>query len=183
MPKKAKINTWTKFWRLVIIRETLSRVTPWWTTKRYFECKCECWVIKEYMMTHLKSWKVISCWCFRSEKMKWMIWKKHYQWKWWQNLKSQIRWSNQYKDWRTSCYERDNYTCQISGQKWWDLVVHHLNPFHIIVDDLDDNFRDSEILWDLDNGITLTKELHNIFHRKYWNKNFTKEDFNKFSKN
>lgn len=77
--------------------------------------------------------------------------------------------------------ERDNYTCQISGQRWGKLVVHHKKPFALIVDDLDyDTYLASEDLWNLDNGVTITEELHKQFHLKYWQTNFSEDDFEEF---
>jgi 5-methylcytosine-specific restriction endonuclease McrA len=89
-----------------------------------------------------------------------------------------IRNSEEYIQWRTKCFERDNYICQISWQKWWDLIIHHLIPFNIIISDLDiENYRECKLLWDINNWITITEELHNEFHKIYWKKNFTRENF------
>ena len=66
-----------------------------------------------------------------------------------------IRQSITYRDWRTKVFERDNYTCQLTGKKG-TLIVHHLN-----------NFANNEKLrFELDNGITLLRTVHYDFHKK-----------------
>lgn len=69
------------------------------------------------------------------------------------------------------CFERDNYTCQITDKKSkGDIVVHHINGFN----------------WDIDNrtninnGITLSNEIHKEFHKMYGKGNNTKEQFIEF---
>lgn len=81
-----------------------------------------------------------------------------------------IRASIEYKLWRKVVYERDNFTCQKTGQKGGELVVHHIN-----------NFADfPELRLAIDNGITLFKKAHQKFHKIYGNKNNTKEQLNEF---
>ena len=72
--------------------------------------------------------------------------------------------------WRTKIYERDNYTCQISGKKGIKLVVHHLEGFN----------NNKKLRFDINNGITLCKKIHILFHKKYGYFNNTKEQLNKF---
>jgi hypothetical protein len=82
----------------------------------------------------------------------------------------QLRKSFEYKLWRKSCFERDNFTCQKTGQIGGRLVVHHIN-----------NFADfPELRLAIDNGITLSKESHIEFHKKYGKHNNTKEQLEEF---
>ena len=76
--------------------------------------------------------------------------------------------------WRKEVYERDNYTCQISGLKIsGTLEAHHLY-----------NYADNKDLrTDINNGITLHKEIHKLFHKLYGYKHTTKEQFEEFRKN
>ncbi len=73
--------------------------------------------------------------------------------------------SFEYKFWRKSCFERDNFTCQKTGEYGGILVVHHIN-----------NFADfPELRFVISNGITLTKKAHDSFHKKYGKRNNTLE--------
>ena len=61
-----------------------------------------------------------------------------------------IRTSIEYKLWRKACFERDNFTCQITGTSGGELVVHHVN-----------NFADfPELRTAINNGITMRKKVH-----------------------
>jgi 5-methylcytosine-specific restriction endonuclease McrA len=202
--KKTIINKWSVFWRWTVLWEWIPKVEPSWRKRITLKVKCECWNIKNITKSILVSGKSLSCWCLQKEiaskiwKKTWPInaikyahwWNKGLYWinnpsyKWRTRLSINIRNSDEYKEWRTKCFERDNYTCQISWQKWWDIVVHHLEPFNLIISDLDiETYRNCELLWDINNWITITKELHNKFHKEYWKKYFTKEDFLEFKNN
>jgi len=81
-----------------------------------------------------------------------------------------IRKSLEYKLWRKACFERDSFTCQISGKNGGDLEVHHIN-----------NFADfPELRTTISNGITMTKKMHKLFHKIYGYKNNTKEQLADF---
>lgn len=95
----------------------------------------------------------------------------------WQNGKTSenetIRMSLEMKLFRKSCMERDDFTCQKTGQRGGKLVVHHIN-----------NFRDfPELRTSISNGITLSKESHIEFHKIYGFKNNTKEQLLEFLNN
>lgn len=76
----------------------------------------------------------------------------------------------EYNDFRKSVFERDNYTCQVTGVKGGDLVVHHLNSY----------CEHENLRLDINNGITLSKHIHKLFHDIYGYKNFTFKDFIEF---
>ena len=78
--------------------------------------------------------------------------------------------NREYKLWRKSVFNRDNYTCQISGQIGGELRCHHLNGYN----------WDTEHRLDINNGITLSKEIHDLFHSIYGKGNNTKEQFEEF---
>jgi 5-methylcytosine-specific restriction endonuclease McrA len=81
-----------------------------------------------------------------------------------------IRTSTNYLLWRKACMERDNFTCQKTGQYGGKLEVHHINNFSEF----------PELRTSIENGITLSKESHKKFHKLYGRYNNTKEQLNSF---
>lgn len=85
----------------------------------------------------------------------------------------------QYKLWRSSVFQRDNYTCQCCGaknikgsNKSITLHAHHIKNWK---DNTDNRFDDG-------NGITLCSECHYAFHSRYGKHNNTKEQLDGFIK-
>jgi len=84
-----------------------------------------------------------------------------------------IRHSLEYKLWRKSILERDNFTCQKCKQSGGYLIAHHIN-----------NFADfPELRMNIDNGIILCKQCHLDFHSKYGRHNNTREQLEEFLNN
>ena len=81
-----------------------------------------------------------------------------------------IRNSSELKLWRKACMERDNFTCQKTGEKGGKLVVHHIHNFAFY----------PELRTSIENGITLSKKAHKEFHHKYGKRNNTKEQLQEF---
>lgn len=75
-----------------------------------------------------------------------------------------------YKNFRDEVLKRDNYTCQITGEKDCELEVHHLNGY--------DNFK--KLRLDIENAITISKKIHSLFHKIYGYGDNTKEQFEEF---
>lgn len=100
-----------------------------------------------------------------------MIGEKNHLWKGGITPENQkIRSSLEIKLWRKAVFERDNFTCQKTYQKGGRLVAHHIN-----------NFADfPELRTSIENGITLSKEAHKTFHKKYGYSNNTKEQILEF---
>ena len=63
----------------------------------------------------------------------------------------------EYKEWRKSVCERDNYTCQKSGEVGGILRAHHIEGYA----------NNVESRTTLDNGITLCEKHHKNLHRLY----------------
>jgi len=85
-------------------------------------------------------------------------------------LNQRIRRSMEMRLWKKAVLERDNFTCQKTGQVGGKLVAHHIC-----------NFADfPELRTSIDNGITLSKESHIKFHKKYGRKNNTRSQLEEF---
>ena len=99
---------------------------------------------------------------------------KNYSWKGGvTNENDIVRRSLEYRMWRDTCFERDNYTCQKTKMVGGPLQVHHIN-----------NFADNkELRFDVDNGITLSEDQHILFHKIYGYKNNTREQLDEFLNN
>lgn len=66
------------------------------------------------------------------------------------------RTTKEYKDWRKSVYERDNYTCQKCGVRGGRLNAHHVKPWA----------KYPAHRFKVDNGLTLCVECHKMMHAK-----------------
>jgi hypothetical protein len=64
--------------------------------------------------------------------------------------------------WRDTIFSRDNYTCQVCGERGGKLNAHHIEPW----------FSSPSQRFSLDNGITLCESCHRDMHRKGWKKAF-----------
>lgn len=90
-----------------------------------------------------------------------------------------IRNSQEYRYWRNSVYELDNYTCQCCGDsKGGNLSAHHIENFS--------EYEDKR--FDIDNGITLCDSCHSpsikgSFHHIYGTHNNTREQLNEYISN
>ena len=95
------------------------------------------------------------------------------------DLRALIRNLDEYKQWRTKVFQRDNYTCQkCEDNEGSNLEVHHKKQFAIIFDEFLQQYsqfsplEEKEILvrlamtyepfWDVSNGITLCEECHKL---------------------
>lgn len=65
---------------------------------------------------------------------------------------NQLRKTDEWKGWRTSVYERDDYTCVLCGQKGGRLHPHHIKKKSLY----------PELVFDVTNGVTLCEECHHL---------------------
>lgn len=75
----------------------------------------------------------------------------------------------EYYEWHNEVFKRDNYTCIISGVKG-AIVAHHLYSYD----------KNIELRTDINNGVTISVELHKEFHKRYGYGNNTLEQFKEF---
>lgn len=86
-------------------------------------------------------------------------------------LTYKIRDCFRYKQWRSDIFKRDNWTCQICNKRGCYLEAHHsLKKFSEIlfnngVDSMDKAYSCIE-LWDVNNGVTLCIDCHNLTKRR-----------------
>lgn len=66
------------------------------------------------------------------------------------DLRKLLRNRKEYKDWRSSVYIRDNYTCQECGERGKELNADHVKPWSLFPD----------LRFDIDNGRTLCVSCH-----------------------
>ncbi|MCK9371075.1 HNH endonuclease [Candidatus Dojkabacteria bacterium] len=77
--------------------------------------------------------------------------KNHYLWKGGVTpLRKKVEKSLQYKLWRRAVFERDDYTCQICGQRGGELNADHIKPFALF----------PEFRFDINNGRILCVPCH-----------------------
>jgi hypothetical protein len=88
-------------------------------------------------------------------------------------IHNQIRSSIESKLWIHSVFARDGFTCQKTGQKGGKLTAHHILNFS----------SHPELRFAIDNGITLSVESHELFHKIYGRKNNTREQLEEFLNN
>ncbi len=115
---------------------------------------------------------------------KYMRGDKTYQWKGGiTKLAEAIRKDFKYNKWRVGVFLRDERKCQITGNKGI-IVAHHIKNFKNIIDDNNikniEDARKCESFWNIDNGITMLKNVHEEFHKIYTKYNNTYEQIIKF---
>lgn len=74
----------------------------------------------------------------------------------WEKTDKDYRSTKEYGDWRTSVFERDDYTCKSCGQIGGKLEAHHIKTFN----------QYPELRFELSNGITLCKQCHKKHHKE-----------------
>ena len=66
--------------------------------------------------------------------------------------RKRLYFTEEYKNWRSSVFQRDNWTCQTCGKRGCILEAHHINEWC--------NYP--ELRFEISNGVTLCQECHNL---------------------
>jgi len=71
-----------------------------------------------------------------------------------------------YNQWRSSVFERDNWSCQTCQGRGIRLEAHHIKSFALIFKEFNiKTFQEGlncDELWDINNGVTLCKDCHKL---------------------
>lgn len=85
-------------------------------------------------------------------------------------LNNLIRCMPEYKQWKSDVLKRDNWTCQTCGKRGCILEVHHsYELFKIIKEEKINTIidaRNCNKIWDINNGVTLCQECHNLTKKR-----------------
>lgn len=137
-----------------------------------WECLCNCGKTSIVKASRLKNGMTSSCGCYQK-----CSGEEHWNWK--NSITKEQREASKrgkikdlkYDNWRKAVFERDEFKCVVTG-KTGKINAHHLNAWN--------TFPDERYL--TSNGVTLLKEVHNLFHKKYGRGGNTVEQFEEFKR-
>lgn len=132
---------------------------PWWKWWNKSLICLECW--KDFQVWH-ERWdiaKFCSRLCSVNSNNKWLSTENEKERKW-----------KKFKIWRGLVFKRDDWVCQKCLNKWKYLNAHHILNFSTT----------KELRFDINNWITFCKKCHLKFHSKYWFRNNTKLQIDKY---
>lgn len=107
----------------------------------------------------MKESKIIHSGQFKPNTIPWN--KKNYGATTYKELNHNIRTSRKWTTWRQKVFKRDNWTCQNCGRRGKILHPHHIVSVKQCVD-----IENLDLIYDVNNGITLCFDCHWDEHRK-----------------
>lgn len=133
-----------------------------------WRCQCSCGNIVVVVSYHLQNGHTQSCGCYYKEQYSG---ENNNNWKGGITpLSNVIRHCSKYLNWRTSVFQRDDFTCQHCNQVGRKLRAHHIKRFSVILEEFNittlEEAQTCVELWDTNNGITLCKKCHKKEHSK-----------------
>lgn len=141
------------------------------THSKWF-CICDCGNISLATSFSLTSGHTKSCGCYgREKRLEANSGENSHFWKGGITpLHKQIRTSLEYKAWRGSIFDRDDYTCSMCKNVGGTLNAHHIKRFANIIADNNvqsmSQAQECQELWDINNGITLCENCHKEVHKE-----------------
>ncbi|WP_020007398.1 HNH endonuclease [Salinicoccus albus] len=175
--------TGKRFGKLIVLKRIGTKTGKNGRQGALWECGCDCGGKVNTITTYLTTGGTRSCGCIQREGARERLTgENHYNFN--PHLTDEERLKHRYilsggtaESWRNSVYKRDNYTCQVCGDKNGNGKRIVLNAHHM------DGWNWSEKgRFDVGNGVTLCKSCHDDFHNKYGNKDNTKEQFKEYIK-
>lgn len=105
--------------------------------------------------------------------------KEHYRYN--ESLTDEDRYSDrkskkEYRDWRLGVYKAYNFTCDVCGcksSKENKIVAHHLESYDV----------NTDLRYNVSNGVALCKQCHIRFHKKYGYGKNTAEQYREYKNN
>jgi len=156
-----------KFGRLRVI--SYARTSK---NKAYWNCICDCGSTVVSSGESLKQGNTQSCGCMFREKIKDRYGDKNPAWN--SSLTDSDRIKrhalHRVKVWRKKIFEKDDYTCQLTGQRGGKICAHHISSWN----------RSKSLRFLKRNGVTISKEMHILFHQIYGRGDNTPKQFKDF---
>lgn len=142
-----------RFGRLVVTERAKEKKGTIWL------CRCDCGRVKKVGSRHLLRGAIRSCGCLRVEASRKRQGPSHPSWRHdlTEDERARKRNVNKNRQWRIAVYERDDYRCQVCGERGGALEAHHLDAYN--------KFRSKRFR--VGNGTTLCESCHTAFHSEY----------------
>jgi uncharacterized protein YlzI (FlbEa/FlbD family) len=132
----------------------------------YWECECECGRVVNVDGTSLRSGNSNGCnACNKNGKLN-----PNYNPEITDEERKSKRNFFELDVWRKNVFERDDYTCQITGING-QINAHHIESW----------IDNPDLRFEMSNGITLNENIHRLFHKMYGYGNNTRKQFEEFT--